>query len=266
MQVQRVADRRRLLAFLERDRLWAAYAIGDLEPGLFEHCEWGMAVEGGVDAALCLCFRGLEPPALFTMGVPAGIEAILRSGDWPSQVLILSQREHLPALETRYTLRGCETMLRMFVSRDGFCPATGAALPLDVSHLDELQALYRHGGGDAFAPYQLADGVYRGVRVDGELVAAAGTHLVAPTYGIAAIGNVFTQPKHRNRGYAQVCTSGVVEELFRRGIRDVVLNVAASNRPAVTAYTKLGFRVYCEYVEGEGIGASIPNLQSLIFQ
>jgi len=48
MQVQRVADRRRLLAFLERDRLWAAYAIGDLEPGLFEHCEWGMAVEGGV--------------------------------------------------------------------------------------------------------------------------------------------------------------------------------------------------------------------------
>jgi hypothetical protein len=74
-----------LRAFLEQDWVWAAYALGDLEPDLFQHCEWGMATEDGEDTALCLAFHGLEPPALFTMGTPAGVEAILnleRTGNW----------------------------------------------------------------------------------------------------------------------------------------------------------------------------------------
>ena len=36
-----------ILGFLETDRLYAAYAIGDLEPGLFEQCEWFGAMDGG---------------------------------------------------------------------------------------------------------------------------------------------------------------------------------------------------------------------------
>jgi hypothetical protein len=34
----RLTDSREIQAFLETDRLHAAYALGDLEPGLFEDC------------------------------------------------------------------------------------------------------------------------------------------------------------------------------------------------------------------------------------
>ena len=60
--------------------------------------------------------------------------------------------------------------------------------------------------------------------VENRLVAVAGTHLVSPTYGVAAVGNVFTHPGHRRQGYASAATSAVVTELLDRGIQDVILN------------------------------------------
>ena len=38
-----ITDRAKILAYLETDRLYAAYAIGDLAPGMFEQCTWAMA-------------------------------------------------------------------------------------------------------------------------------------------------------------------------------------------------------------------------------
>ena len=45
----------------------------------------------------------------------------------------------------------------------------------------------------------------------GALVAVAGTHLVSDTYGVAAIGNVFTHPDYRGRGYATLATGAVTD-------------------------------------------------------
>ena len=47
------------------------------------------------------------------------------------------------------------------------------------------------------------DGVYYGVRVDGRLVAAAGTHVISPTARLAVVGNVMTHVDFRGRGYAK---------------------------------------------------------------
>jgi predicted GNAT family acetyltransferase len=89
------------------------------------------------------------------------------------------------------------------------------------------------------------------------LVAAAGTHLVSATYGVAAVGNVFTHPDHRGQGYGTVTTSAVVAELLRRGIRDVILNVGQDNAGAIGIYERLGFERYCPFLEGpaQSIGA-----------
>ncbi|GAG44121.1 unnamed protein product, partial [marine sediment metagenome] len=149
----------------------------------------------------------------------------------------------------------------------------GPAIRLNPTHLDQLLELYRLGGGSAFAPYQLRDGVYYGIEVSEQLVSVAGTHLVSPTFGVAAVGNIFTHPNHRRRGYATACTSQVVEELlaFRRdfgeprglssGRRlsraaqdrdqslDVVLNVNRENAEAIEIYERLGFRRYCPFIE-----------------
>jgi predicted GNAT family acetyltransferase len=89
--------------------------------------------------------------------------------------------------------------------------------------------------------------------VEGELVAVAGTHLISPTYGVAAVGNVFTHPAHRRRGYATACTSAVVEELLAKGIGTIVLNVDERNVQAMRIYQKLGFREHCRFVEAIGV-------------
>jgi predicted GNAT family acetyltransferase len=88
--------------------------------------------------------------------------------------------------------------------------------------------------------------------VEGNLVSAGGTHIVAPTYGIAAVGNVFTLPPYRGRGYATTCTSAVVRELLGRSL-EVVLNVARSNQRAVRIYERLGFREHGPFVEALGV-------------
>jgi ribosomal protein S18 acetylase RimI-like enzyme len=255
-QVKALSDKDEILAFLQRDRLYAAYAIGDLEPSLFAQCQWfGAEDDGKMQAlrlgsgqALALFFTGLNPPALFTMGDTAGLAAILDSALQPERAYFTCRAEHLPVVEASYALDEVQRMLRMAVNPAGVRPVPGPTVKLDLSHLDALHQLYRLGGGEAFAPYQLRDGVYYGVEADGQLVSVAGTHLVSPTYGVAAVGNVFTHPDHRRRGYATACTSHVVEELLA-GSLDVVLNVNQKNVAAIGVYERLGFRRHCPFIE-----------------
>lgn len=115
-----------------------------------------------------------------------------------------------------------------------------------------LNALYDMAQAEHFAAYQVEQGIFYGLHVDGDLVATAGTHVVSQTYGIAAVGNVFTHPHHRGRGYATACTDAVIREIVRRGCQDVVLNVNVTNAVAIHVYERLGFRRHCRYLEGLG--------------
>jgi ribosomal protein S18 acetylase RimI-like enzyme len=256
-QVHTLTDKEQILAFLQQDRLYAAYAIGDLEPNLFAQCQWFGVEDDGKTQALALFFTGLNPPALFTMGDDDGLAAILDSALRPRQAYFTCRAEHLPTVKAYYDLDEIEHMFRMTIDPTDFRHVPGPTIKLDLSYLDALRQLYRLGGGDAFAPYQLRDlgsgsgGVYYGIKADGQLVSAAGTHLVSPTFGVAAVGNIFTHPNHRRRGYATACTSQVVEELISQGL-DVVLNVNRENTEAMGIYKKLGFRRYCPYIEVVG--------------
>jgi len=250
-QVTPLTDKKQILAFLQRDRIYAAYAIGDLEPSLFVQCQWFGAENDGEMIALALFFTGLQPPALFTMGDGHGVAAILDSALQPERAYFTCRAEHLPVVEASYALNEVERMFRMAIASADFQPIPGPAVKLDLSHLDALHQLYRLGGGDAFAPYQLRDGVYYGVEVSGQLVSTAGTHLVSPSFGVAGVGNIFTHPDHRRRGYGTACTSQVVEELLAQGL-DVVLNVNRENTEAIRMYARLGFGRYCPYIEVVG--------------
>ena len=118
-----------------------------------------------------------------------------------------------------------------------------------------LRDLYSLGGGEAFHPRQLEQGVFYGIKSGPRLVAVAGTHLVSRTYGVAAVGNVFTHPARRGCGYGAATTSAVTAELAALGIRDIILNVSQANTPAIRAYERLGFECYCPFLEAAGVKA-----------
>lgn len=256
-QVRKLAEKDEILAFLQQDRYYAAYAIGDLEPDFFSQCEWFAAREGGRIRSLALRFTSLDPHVLFTMGASEGLTLILGSALRPERVYLTARSEHLPAVRAFYSLGEIKPMLRMAVQSEDFHPVNGKALKLGPAYCGELKRLYSLGESTgesvvAFSPYQLAQGVFYGIEKRGRLVAAAGTHLVAPTYGVAAVGNVFTDPDYRGRGYATLCTSAVTKELLARGL-DVVLNVQEGNADAIHIYEKLGYRTYCRFIEALGV-------------
>jgi len=249
-RVRRLTNRGEIAAFLEQDRWYAAYAIGDLEPGLFEQCQWFGADMAGELRSLVLLFEGLDPPALFVMGDPVGVTLILGTVLRPERVTFACRQPHLPALQAHYLIGELEHMLRMKLPASDFRPVSAFGVEkLGPSYAGELARLYESAQGNAFSPYQLAKGVFYGVKQRGRLVSAAGTHLVARTMGVAAVGNVCTYPEHRGQGYATRCTSAVCADLLAMGL-DVVLNVAHDNADAVHIYHKLGFHVYCSFIEG----------------
>jgi ribosomal protein S18 acetylase RimI-like enzyme len=241
------------MACLEQDRWYAAYAIGDMEPGFYEQCRWLGAEIAGELRSLALLFEGLDPPALFLMGEPLGLTMILGAALRPELVWFTCREAHLAALQTHYQTGDLEHMLRMTLLPADFRSVSVIDVErLGPGYAGELSRMYASAQGNAFSPYQLARGVFYGVKQRGQLVSAAGTHIVARTMGLAAVGNVFTYPEHRGRGYATRCTSAVCLDLLEMGL-DVVLNVAHDNADAVHIYEKLGFKVHCPFVEGVAV-------------
>ncbi len=249
--VQRIESRGDIYRFLQRDRLYAAYAIGDLEPDLLKDCEWFGAIEDGGMATLCLRFMGLPPDRIFVMGFAEGLAPILDSALKSQRAHFAIKPDHLTVLRRFYSLPTIDQMFRMVLAPEDFRPVDGPAVRLGQGHVHRLQELYRRGGDVAFAPYQIDQGVFYGVEMDSRLVATAGTHLVSRTYGLGIVGNVYTHPSYRNLGYGTVCTSAVVEELLAQSL-EVVLSVQQENEPAIKIYQRLGFRIYCPFLEALG--------------
>ena len=92
MQVRTLTDRSEIQSLLERDRIWAAYALGDLDDGMFEQCEWYTAGD-----TLALIFKGLNFVPLVMVGGSTGIETILVSAITLPVIFLNQQRAHLPA-------------------------------------------------------------------------------------------------------------------------------------------------------------------------
>jgi ribosomal protein S18 acetylase RimI-like enzyme len=241
-------DRALLRAFLERDRLFAAYAICDLEDREFARTRWGVATDGDDVIGVGLEYGGVTPQPLFLMGRNDGIAAILERVVRPRAAYLAAKAETLPAVARHYRIDPGPPMIRMWVDRARFQPAPAAVerlLPVEVSELNRLYAL----GFGAWLPSSVvAEGVYYGIRVNGRLVSAAGTHVVSRDARLAVVGNVLTHADHRGRGYAKAVTSAVTAELLRF-CDQVVLNVRSDNPPAIQAYLRLGYVEHCRFEE-----------------
>ena len=241
-------DRDALHAFLAQDRLYAAYAICDLEDREFDRTRWGAAYDGDQMVAVGLEYTGPTPQPLFVMGRTDGIGAVLRDVIRPRAAYIAARQEMLPSIEAHYRVDPGPQMVRMWVDRSHFKPYPATVQRLLPVEIGELNRLYELGFASWLPATAIADGVYYGMRVNGRLVAAAGTHVISHAARLAVVGNVLTHMDYRGRGFATAVTGAVTAELLR-SCDQVVLNVRADNPPAINAYRHLGYSEHARFEE-----------------
>ena len=193
------ADRALLRSFLERDRLYAAYAICDLEEREFPRTKWGLATAGDEPIAVAMEYSGLTLQPLFVMGRPDGIGAILRDVSRPRAAYVAARREWLSAVETLYRVDPGPPMVRMWVDRARFRPYPSDVRRLLPVEIGELNRLYQLGFASWLSSSAIAEGVYYGIRVGGRLVAAAGTGFYPAFMGPAWLGYYWRDRKARYR-------------------------------------------------------------------
>lgn len=251
-------------AVLSQDCVWNCFALADLLPPFREYSQVAIARQSGAaDCAACLVLRHPALTVISPFGVSEGVAAILTRLDLPGQTLLQVQETHLPLFQQYYRFQpGARALLRMAVSAATFLPPAEQpqAQPeqLTPADLTALQALYAHFPETHFRNDLLEHGVFYGVRSGDKIVAAGGTHVVAVDYGLAVLGNIFTHPDARRRGYARAVTAALVTDLLARGCRNVVLNVVADNSPAIALYANLGFQTHSHYwtMQAEHIASS----------
>lgn len=114
-------------------------------------------------------------------------------------------------------------------------PEAVALGPGDVPEMLDLTARTRPG---PFLQRTIELGAYRGLRVDGRLVAMAGERL--RTAGATEISAVCTDPGFRGRGLAARLVRTLVADITSRD-HQAVLHVVEDNVAAIRLYEALGF-------------------------
>ena len=231
----------------ERER--AAYALAQLEPGLFERTRWFTA-EGAGGRALVTHSCGGLGDATFVTGDAEAIAAILAIQPGPARTYLSCAPEYLEAARTVYRLTTSRAMLRMSVTPRDFRPREAVPatrlLGVDIRRINQLYG--EEGPPTYYEARHIDAGVYCGVVAGGRLLAIAGTHAVSPQERVAVVGNVFTHPRHRGQGYGTAATSASTQALLEQ-CDLVTLTVDPSNAPAIASYRRLGYRPCGESVE-----------------
>lgn len=239
--------------FLRRDARLHLYELGDLDDFFFPHTTWWGASERGELVGVALLYGATELPVLVALGEAPIVRTMLGK-----LVPLLPRRfyAHLTP-ETSDALapwkREARGLHHRMILTDRTCldevdPAE--AVPLGPSDAHDLEAFYASAyPAHWFDPRMLATGVYRGVRRNGQIVSAAGVHVLSRTRRIAAIGNVATNPAHRGRGLARVVCAALCHALIAEDIDLIGLNVLASEASTIRLYEALGFSHVASYDE-----------------
>jgi ribosomal protein S18 acetylase RimI-like enzyme len=267
--VRRLKDQEAIRRLLEPRPVYTAYALGQLEPHLFPLCEWWLAEGDGQTAApgswaLLLHSRGGLGNALFALGEPTPITALLCLHPGPRNAFATCQMEHIEVLRRFFYLSPAQPMLRMKVTADTFRPPEGEARRLRGREVRLVNRLYSAEGSiAAYTARQIEDGVYFGAHVGERLVAVAGTHAVSPAQGVAVVGNVYAHPRYRGRGLGALVTGAVTAAVID-ACPLVVLSVDPRNRAAVRAYQRLGYESECRLIEAAATRKDRLGLSSLL--
>jgi len=241
-RIQRLDRAAEVRRSLEQAEAYAAYALAYLDPDLFRLARFYEASLKEKRAVLMHAKGGLGPSTL-VLGDASLVGALLKLHPGSRRTLLTCEVGHVEQALRTHNLWRPQTMLRMQVKREAFRPpqSLNGVRRLGAMDAPELNRLYAlEGDGTWYSGRQINAGVYYGAFNRGRLVAAAGTHILSRREGVGVVGNVFTHPDQRGRGYGTAVTAAVSAHLLH-DCPLVVLNVDPVNRPARQVYEKLGY-------------------------
>lgn len=214
---------------------------------MFTKCQW-------FTPDLTLVLHDYGTSILFAHGI-GSIREALDHVTWPVHLQV--QPDALDEVARHATVINVKPMIRMAWT-GGSTRLTDRVTRLGARDVPALEQLYADGEStgespDFFYGSMVTDGVFFGVYKGDDLIAAAGTHLVARDESAAAIGNVYVRRDRRGRGLGRAVTAAVIHELA--GIATIGLNVRADNVAAIRVYESLGFVRHCEFREALATGA-----------
>ncbi len=237
-----LTDKNYIRQLLRRDPRWCVYALGDLTPRMFEKCQW-------FAPDLTMVLHDYGTCILFAHGA-GGIREALDHVSYPVHLQV--RQDALDEIAKHASVSDIKHMQRMALNRRASIDVDSRVKRLTMNDVESLKTLYRDGASSGEAPdffydSMVADGVFFGVYEGAEMIAAAGTHLVARDEGAAAIGNVYVRRDRRGAGLGRIVTAAVMSEL--EDVATVGLNVRADNAAAIRVYESLGFVKHCDFFE-----------------
>jgi ribosomal protein S18 acetylase RimI-like enzyme len=235
------------------------YALADLDEPIWSMSRWW--VDDDLTAYV-LSIDGFDPPVLYLNGNAASAplfgDLLERVADQLPDELYANVIVGAEASLASFSYRPVGTYQRMEVASQQPMPLSEHDIEVFTSsHFDEIVAFFADARADAnehlgefFSQPMLDTGFYRGVRLDGQLVAVAGVHVASSIMAVASIGNVAVHHRYRGLGLGAVVTVAVVKALRDNNITRIGLNVDVANTPAVRTYERLGFVTRYRFTEG----------------
>jgi RimJ/RimL family protein N-acetyltransferase len=238
--LRHLKDASEVRAHLQPSGAFAAYALAYLDPRFFPLADFHEIVTDDM-RAIAMHARGGLGPSTLLLGDPSLTARLLELHPGPRQVFLTCETRHVETIRATHDLWRPQRMLRLRLHRADF---VNPSRPHHVRRLTgadaaELNCLYGEEGS-RHTGRQIVEGVYYGSYHRSRLVAAAGTHIYSSREGVGVIGNVYTRPDFRGRGFGTQVTGAVAAHLLQ-DCELIVLNVDPANQAARHVYKQLGF-------------------------
>jgi GNAT superfamily N-acetyltransferase len=254
MHLVSLHDKHKIEPFLRQNLFTHLFECSDLDDHYWPHTIWFGLKDGENLRQVALLYTGLPTPVLMAnTDRPCEMMADLLQRLvhlLPRRVYAHLHPAHVDAIADDFAVTPRGMFYRMGL-RD-----TSHLWDMDTSRVDvlaesdipALEALYRASYPDnSFNSQFVKTGWYYGIRHGSAIMSVAGVHVCAPTYKVAALGNVTTHPSRRGRGLSRAVCARLCQALMHHGVEHIGLSVKTDNASAIACYTTLGFEKIFEH-------------------
>ena len=112
--------------------------------------------------------------------------------------------------------------------------------PRDIEEFVKLKGIQGRDVSSEKAAQVIIKHRYYGIFMDNKLVSISGCYV--RTRDVWGIGDVYTHPKYRGKGYAKAVTSAITSDALKSGAK-AILHVKENNESAIKVYKSLGYKV-----------------------